>query len=270
MTTYENELYHHGTKGQRWGVRRYQNYDGTLTVAGKRRYQDYDGQGRENGNGNYSGALTVAVKRREYENGNRNQNEPYVDVYGEPKKRTKTKAEPQEADYTEIKSDARKDKKKKNRQPADSDKNNNTNSQTPDSGDSKKANNKASTSGNDSSKPNSQANNSGKKGNTLNDYRNITTNLESATRSGKTLLNATKTKKYSNFDLSDISDKDLQDRINRYNLEQKYRDILEQQNVSPGRVYAERVLDVGGSVLGVTSSALGVALAIKQLKEDER
>ncbi len=32
-----NELYHHGIKGQKWGVRRYQNPDGTLTEAGKRR-----------------------------------------------------------------------------------------------------------------------------------------------------------------------------------------------------------------------------------------
>ena len=29
------ELYHHGIKGQRWGVRRYQNEDGTLTDAGR-------------------------------------------------------------------------------------------------------------------------------------------------------------------------------------------------------------------------------------------
>lgn len=33
-----SELYHHGIKGQRWGVRRYQNPDGTLTEAGKKRY----------------------------------------------------------------------------------------------------------------------------------------------------------------------------------------------------------------------------------------
>lgn len=31
------ELYHHGVIGQKWGVRRYQNKDGSLTLAGKRR-----------------------------------------------------------------------------------------------------------------------------------------------------------------------------------------------------------------------------------------
>lgn len=35
-----NELYHHGIKGQRWGVRRYQYADGSLTPAGKKRYQN--------------------------------------------------------------------------------------------------------------------------------------------------------------------------------------------------------------------------------------
>ena len=33
-----NYIAHHGIKGQRWGVRRYQNEDGTLTESGKRRY----------------------------------------------------------------------------------------------------------------------------------------------------------------------------------------------------------------------------------------
>lgn len=36
----ENYLIHYGVLGQKWGVRRYQNPDGTLTNAGKKRY-DY-------------------------------------------------------------------------------------------------------------------------------------------------------------------------------------------------------------------------------------
>ena len=36
--TRQGELYHHGIKGQKWGVRRFQNKDGSLTPAGERRY----------------------------------------------------------------------------------------------------------------------------------------------------------------------------------------------------------------------------------------
>ena len=36
----ENELEHWGIKGMRWGVRRYQNKDGTLTPAGRKRYEN--------------------------------------------------------------------------------------------------------------------------------------------------------------------------------------------------------------------------------------
>ena len=43
------ELYHDGIKGMKWGIRRYQNYDGTLTEEGRRRYNPRYREDRANG-----------------------------------------------------------------------------------------------------------------------------------------------------------------------------------------------------------------------------
>lgn len=44
MWTYNNDEYlaHHGILGMKWGIRRYQNKDGTLTPEGRKRYGDTD------------------------------------------------------------------------------------------------------------------------------------------------------------------------------------------------------------------------------------
>ena len=51
MVYVNNETYleHHGIKGQKWGIRRYQNPDGSLTEAGKKRYLNADGSYNERG-----------------------------------------------------------------------------------------------------------------------------------------------------------------------------------------------------------------------------
>lgn len=45
---YPNELYHHGILKQKWGIRRFQNKDGSLTPAGKKRYRKLTRKADEN------------------------------------------------------------------------------------------------------------------------------------------------------------------------------------------------------------------------------
>lgn len=72
------ELYHHGVKGQKWGVRRYQYADGSLTPAGIKRYQNGSNKS------NYTKvSLMMNMKVKELTNGVRTQitGKQYVDTY---------------------------------------------------------------------------------------------------------------------------------------------------------------------------------------------
>ena len=68
------------------------------------------------------------------------------------------------------------------------------------------------------------------------------------------------------MDLSKMSDKDLRDAINRENLERQYNQLFNTDTSKSGKQYVTDTLNVAGAVTGITASALGIALAVKQLR----
>ena len=162
MEAWKAELYHFGIKGMKWGVRRFQNKDGTLTDAGKKRKKIYDPVNQFNDS------------RNKYYQAKRQDNENLTNI--------------------------------------------------------------------------------GKEG------------LNIGKEGLKVYDRFAARKKEPPADLSSMTDKELQQRINRLNMEQQYRRLTESADVPKGRQFAEDVLTVGGSALAVTSSALAIALSIKQLR----
>lgn len=67
-------------------------------------------------------------------------------------------------------------------------------------------------------------------------------------------------------DTKSLTDNQLKEKVNRMNLEQQYANLSANQ-LSKGRNYANSILEVTGSTLAIASSALGIALAMKQLKD---
>ena len=164
----EYELYHSGVKGMKWGVRRYQNKDGTLTEAGKKRYN------------------------RDIQENNAKKKDNRINIDGPDPKRW-------------AKEDVSRSKR-------------------------------------------------------------VVDSSSDMVRELKNIDRNTKTRKTQKLDLSKMSDQELRDRINRANLEKQYNDMFAPQTTSKGREYASKVLETAGTVLAVGSSALGIALAIKELR----
>lgn len=162
-----NTLVHHGVKGMRWGVRRYQNSDGTLTDAGKRRY---DRDQREN-----------SGKKKGNKVGSADPNRWVKEDLTRSKRLTDESVQ------------------------------------------------------------------------LTNKLRNL---------NDSQMKKRTKT----TMDLSSMTDKEMREQINRALLEKQYNDMFAPQKESRGREFVSNTLETAGSVLAIGSSALGIALAIKDLK----
>lgn len=90
--------------------------------------------------------------------------------------------------------------------------------------------------------------------------------LNSASQNINATSNALKTASSKKVtDLSELSDADLKKRVERLNLESRYNTLAPAQ-VSKGRERLQNTLDIAGTTLAVASTAVSLALAIKQMK----
>lgn len=176
-----DELYHHGVKGMKWGVRRYQNKDGSITEAGKKRYAR---DAREKDFNKYD--------------------ESSSKYYKQSKKNGRSDLEFDAARY--AKEDTERSKR------------------------------------------------------LVDSSRNLSNELK------RTVDTSNRNRKVQKMDLSNMTDQEMRNQINREILERQYNDMFNPRKESKGREYASRTLESAGNVLAVTSSALGIALAIKELK----
>lgn len=176
----DGQLYHWGLKGMKWGVRRYQNKDGTLTDAGKKRYyRDADNAGYKEQSG--TGARYKITKK-----GKKERYDADVDKW--------------------VKDDI--------------------------------------------------DNASG----VLNKSASITGNLKNLNEIAK------RNRKQTRVDLSNMTDKEMRDKINREMLERQYNDMFTPQKAQRGHEYVSTVLEVAGSVLTIGATSLMIAQGIKNLK----
>lgn len=176
-----DELYHHGVKGMKWGVRRYQNKDGSLTTAGEKRYAR---DAREKEFTKYDSS-TGRYYKQSKKNGR-------IDLAFDAKRYAKEDTERAKR--------------------------------------------------------------------LIDSSKNITNDVK------RSIDTSNRNRKVPKMDLSNMTDQQMREQINRAILEQQYNNMFNPKRESKGREYVSRTLDSAGNVLAITSSALGIALAIKELR----
>ena len=225
----QNELYHHGIKGQRWGIRRFQNKDGTRTDAGKKREKAERKGAIKEGMKNAAAVLGAGAAVAGAVAGAKKANVGIKRYRNDDGSLTDLGKKRYERDIRENLG-----KKKENRI--------------------------------DTSRPDPDRwvkEDLNRTKNLVDRSSDVVKQIQNVERN--TAPKPTKQK----LDLSKMSDQELRARINRATLERQYNDMFAPEmkpKVSKGREITKSILDTSGTVLAIGSSALGIALAIKELR----
>ena len=102
----------------------------------------------------------------------------------------------------------------------------------------------------------------------LQTYADIVNSTSSGLKNASQVIDSLPRKSRPRMNLNDMSDKELNDKINREILERRYNDLFSSPTKEEiGRQKVSTILSTAGTIAGVASSALGIALLIKQLKD---
>ena len=185
-----NVLGHSGIKGQKWGIRRYQNEDGSLTEEGKKRYgkteENFDKKEKQN-TSNKNNKQEKFEKREKQNTSNKNNKQEKFE-----KREDESKKEPDSPSAVKVASDVAKD------------------------------------------------------------ASNIAKTAASAIDTSNGTLAIRKS-------YPELTNKELQDRIQRLNLERTYGDLSgDTKYVKTGKEKTREILQTLGATLAITSTALGI------------
>lgn len=288
-TTYD-EIKHHGIKGQKWGVRRFQNKNGSLTSAGKKRYNDdeYDEE-RERLEREVAARRGVKYvrktkKEREAEDAENERQEKErrskedaaykrtEDRMKEVDKKLQTKYDFNSSDdvdkyYKEYDEEWFKilyeERKKEGLSHTDlsTDELYHYGIKGMKWGVRRFQNSDGSLTA------------EGRKRYESEDIRNMQKqvdkgkNVVDGVKRSKAKAAEKRTEKKIKDDLSRMSDQELRDIVNRLNMEERYMQVMKTRDVQIGKSRVDKILDYAGTALTIGSSALSIMIAIKELQK---
>ena len=263
-----SELAHHGIKGQRWGRRRYQNQDGSLTPAGRKRYESF------------SSAEKVAYLRRQGYDMPRSKGHTVLPNATSTIDNNTNNSNQTNANNSPNVKSATFNRPNTNTNNSNSNQTNANNSNKPNTNNSNQTNaNNGKKRWQDMDTKEYLEKNAYKKA--QNEYKqlygiksqgeirkDISDQANKAVSSVKDIgnsINKIRSIDKPGPDYSHLSNAELQERINRINLEQRYADLTRPRESSKAVKFKETMNVIGG-VVAFTGSVIGVANAIKDLR----